>query len=227
MRPRKRQKRTPAERLWPLSSTSGEKAPAGLVCLGVVLGAHGVRGAVRIKSFAMNVSDIAAYGPLQSEDGGARFKLTVHGVSRGAVLAEIDGIDRREAAEALQGTRLYVARAALPDTEEDEYYHADLIGLRARSVTGEPYGVVRGIYDYGAGDVIEIDRENDASIILPFTREIVPNIDLAAGWLVIDPPAETDAGDASTADKPGPNKPRPEQPGPNKARPEQPGPDKT
>ena len=202
MRPRKRQKRTPAEGLWPLSSSNGEKAPAGLVCLGVVLGAHGVRGAVRIKSFAMNISDIAAYGPLQGEDGSARFALTVRGVSRGAVLAEIDGIDRREAAEALQGTRLYVTRAALPDTEEDEYYHTDLIGLRARTVTGEPYGVVRGIYDYGAGDVIEIDRDNDASIVFPFTREIVPEIDLAAGWLVIDPPAETDAGDAGTAKKP-------------------------
>ena len=202
MRPRKRQKRTPAEGLWPLGSTSGEKAPAGLVCLGVVLGAHGVRGAVRIKSFAMNVSDIAAYGPLQSEDGGAHLQLTVRGVSRGAVLAEIDGIDRREAAEALQGTRLYVARAALPDTEEDEYYHADLIGLRARTVSGEPYGVVRGIYDYGAGDVIDIDRDNDASIVFPFTREIVPDIDLAAGWLVVDPPAETDAGDAGIAENP-------------------------
>jgi 16S rRNA processing protein RimM len=175
--------------------------PAGLVCLGVVLGAHGVRGAVRIKSFAMNVSDIAAYGPLQSEDGGTRFQLTVRGVSRGAVLAEIDGIDRREAAEALQGTRLYVPREALPDTEEDEYYHADLIGLSARTASGEAYGVVRGIYDYGAGDVIEIEREKDRSILFPFTRDNVPEIDLAAGSLVIDPPAETEAGDGGEADK--------------------------
>ncbi|MDA0228915.1 MAG: ribosome maturation factor RimM [Proteobacteria bacterium] len=212
MRPRKRQKRTPAEGLWPLGSTGGEKSPAGLVCLGVVLGAHGVRGAVRIKSFAMNVSDIAAYGPLQSEDGSARFALTLRGVSRGAVLAEIDGIDRREAAEALQGTPLYVPRAALPDTEEDEYYHADLIGLSARTVSGELYGVVRGIYDYGAGDVIEIDRVNDASIIFPFTREIVPDIDLASGSLVIDPPTEIDAGDADPAEKFGPESLGPEKP---------------
>ena len=201
MRQRKRSKRTRAEGPWPLGSTSGEKVPAGLVCLGVVLGAHGVRGAVRIKSFAMNVSDIAAYGPLQSEDGGARFQLTVRGVSRGAVLAEIDGIDRREAAEALQGTRLYVPREALPDTEEDEFYHADLIGLSARTASGEAYGVVRGIYDYGAGDVIEIEREQDRSILFPFTRDNVPEIDLAAGSLVIDPPAETEAGDGGEADK--------------------------
>lgn len=200
MRPRKRPKRTQAEGPRPLGSTSGDKAPPGLVCLGVVLGAHGVRGAVRIKSFAMNASDIAAYGPLQSEDG-TRFELTVRGVSRGAVLAEIDGIDRREAAEAMQGTRLFVARDALPDTEEDEYYHADLIGLSARTASGETYGVVRGIYDYGAGDVIEIEREMDRPILFPFTRENVPEIDLAAGSLVIDPPAEIEAGDAGDAEK--------------------------
>ena len=200
MRPRKRPKRTQAEGPRPLGSTSGDKAPPGLVCLGVVLGAHGVRGAVRIKSFAMNASDIAAYGPLQSEDG-TRFELTVRGVSRGAVLAEIDGIDRREAAEAMQGTRLFVARDALPDTEEDEYYHADLIGLSARTASGETYGVVRGSYDYGAGDVIEIEREMDRPILFPFTRENVPEIDLAAGSLVIDPPAEIEAGDAGDAEK--------------------------
>lgn len=202
MRPRKRPKKTRAEGPGPLGSTSGAEAPAGLVCLGEVLGAHGVRGAVRIKSFAMNVSDIAAYGPLQSEDGGRHFALTVRGVSRGAVLAEIDGIDRREAAVALRGTRLYVRREALPETEEDEFYHADLIGLSARTVSGESYGVVRGIYDYGAGDVIEIERQKEPSILFPFTRENVPEIDLAAGCLVIDPPAEIIAGDAGETEKP-------------------------
>ena len=196
MRPRKRPKRTPAEGPLPLGSTSNDRVPEGLVCLGVVLGAHGVRGAVRIKSFAMNASDIAAYGPLQSEDGGTRYALTVRGVSRGAVLAQIDGIDRREAAEALQATRLYVAREALPETEEDEFYHADLIGLSARTASGETYGVVSGIFDYGAGDVIEIEREQDRSILFPFTRDNVPEIDLAAGCLVIDPPVESEAGDA-------------------------------
>ena len=201
MRPRKRPKKTRAEGPGPLGSTSGAQAPEGLVCLGEVLGAHGVLGAVRIKSFAMNVSDIAAYGPLQSEDGGTHFELTVRGVSRGAVLAEIEGIDRREAAAALRGTRLYVRREALPETEEDEFYHADLIGLTARTANGEAYGVVRGIYDYGAGDVIEIEREKDASILFPFTRENVPEIDLAAGCLVIDPPAETVAGESSEAEK--------------------------
>ena len=202
MRPRKRPKRTPAEGPGPLGWTGAAKAPAGLVCLGEVLGAHGVLGAVRIKSFAMNVSDIAAYGPLQSEDGGTHFELTVRGVSRGAVLAEIEGIDRREAAAALRGTRLYVRREALPETEEDEFYHADLIGLSARTVSGESYGVVRGIYDYGAGDVIEIERQKeDPSILFPFTRENVLEIDLAAGCLVIDPPAEIIAGDAGETEK--------------------------
>jgi len=200
MRPRKRPKRTQAEGVQPLGSTCGADAPPGLICLGVVLGAHGVRGAVRIKSFAMNASDIAAYGPLQSEDGSRRFSLIVRGVTRGAVLAEIAGIDRREAAEALQGVKLYVPRAALPATDEDEFYHADLIGLSARTVAGEDYGVVKSIYDHGAGDVIEIAREREQSIFFPFTREIVPEIDLAGGSLVIDPPAEIEAGKPGEAE---------------------------
>ena len=148
----------------------------------------------------MNAGDIAAYGPLQSEDGARRFALKVRGTSRGAVLAQIDGVERREAAEALRGTRLYVPREALPETNEDEFYHADLIGLRARTANGETYGVVRGIYDYGAGDVIEIEREKARSILFPFTRDNVPEIDLAAGCLVVDPPAESDAGDSGKAE---------------------------
>ena len=173
-----------------------------MVCLGAISGVHGVRGAVRIKSFAMNASDIAAYGPLQSEDGARLFELTVRGTSRGAVLAEIAGVDRREAAEELRGTRLYIPRAALPKTEEDEFYHADLIGLPARTADGAAYGVVSGIYDYGAGDVIEIERENDRSVMFPFTRNNVPEIDLEGGLLVIDPPAETEARETSKADGP-------------------------
>ncbi|MBT4427018.1 MAG: 16S rRNA processing protein RimM, partial [Rhodospirillaceae bacterium] len=111
------------------------------------------------------------------------------------------GIDRREAAEALQGTRLYIPREALPETGEDEFYHADLIGLGVRTKDGEAYGVVKSINDYGAGDVIEIERETEQSIFLPFTREIVPEIDLQAGSLVIDPPAEIDAGEPGKADR--------------------------
>ncbi len=150
----------------------------------------------------MNASDIAAYGTLQSDDSARRFSLTVRGVSRSAVLAEIDGVDMREAAEALKGTRLYVPRNALPETGEDEFYHADLVGLSAHTADGETYGVVKSINDYGAGDVIEIEREKEQSIFLPFTREVVPEINLADGSLVIDPPAETDAGDPGKANKP-------------------------
>ncbi len=193
MRPRKRPKQQRAEGVGQLSSTDGAEAPPGLICLGVVLGAHGLRGAVRIKSFAMNASDIAAYGPLQSDDGAMRFALTVRGVSRGAVLAELEGINRREAAEALKGTRLYVPREALPTTDENEFYHTDLIGLAAHTADGEVYGVVKSINNHGAGDVIEIERDNTQSKFLPFSRDIVPVINLAEGYLTIDPPIEIDA----------------------------------
>ncbi len=147
----------------------------------------------------MNASDIAAYGPLQSEDGTQHFELTVHGTSRGAVLAKINGIDRREAAEKLRDTLLYIPRVALPKTEKDEYYHADLIGLPARTTDGTTYGVVSGIYDYGAGDVIEIERENNRAIMFPFNRENVPEIDLQAGLLLIDPPAEIELSEPNKA----------------------------
>ena len=193
MRPRKRPKRQRAEGVKQLSSTDGTDTPPGLVCLGVVLGAHGLRGAVRIKSFAMNASNTAAYGPLQSDDGAMRFALKVRGVSRGAVLAELEGVNRRETAEALKGTRLYVPREALPTTNENEFYHADLIGLTARTEDGEVYGVVKSINNYGAGDVIEIQRDNAQSQFLPFSREIVPVINLAEDYLTIDPPVEIDA----------------------------------
>ena len=200
MRPRKRPKKTRAGAAEPLGSLVTEKPPVGMVCLGVIIGAHGVRGAVKIKSFAMNASDIAAYGPLQSKDGATRFDLTVHGTSRGAVLAEVGGVDRREAAEELRGTHLYVARDSLPETDDNEFYYADLIGLRVLTADGITYGSVSGIYDYGAGDVIEIERENDGSIMFPFTTENVPKIDLQAGLLIIDPPAETAAREQNKVD---------------------------
>jgi len=200
MRPRKRPKKTKARAPGPLSSSATEKPREEMICLGVIIGAHGVRGAVRIKSFAMNARDIAAYGPLQSEDGAARFELTVRGMSRGAVLAEIAGVDRRKAAEELHGTRLYIARDSLPETDDNEFYHADLINLSARTADGAVYGVVVGIYNYGAGDVIEIERENDELVMFPFTRGNVPEIDLQTGVLVIDPPAEIEARDSCEAE---------------------------
>lgn len=160
------------------------------VCLGVIAGAHGVRGLVRIKSFTEAPEDIAAYGPLGDEAGRRRFEIAVKGESKGAVLAAIAGVDNRDAAEALKGTRLYVDRAALPPPEEEEYYHADLIGLVAETRGGERLGRVVAVHNFGAGDILAIEHPDGAELLLPFTKAVVPEVDLAGGRLVVEPPIE-------------------------------------
>jgi len=158
------------------------------VCLGVVTGPHGVQGAVRIKSFTEEPEDIAHYGPLADDSGRRSFELELIGAAKGVVLAHLSGVEDRDQAEALRGLRLHLPRAALPQTEAEEYYHADLIGLEAVLGDGTPVGRVRAIYDFGAGDTLELTRPCGSPIMVPFTRAVVPTIELAAGRLVLDPP---------------------------------------
>jgi len=163
------------------------------VCLGVVVGAHGVRGLVRIKSFTEAPGDIAAYGPLSDEAGARSFAVRVTGEAKGAILAAIAGVADRDAAEALKGTRLYVDRAALPvPVDAEEFYHADLIGLMAEDRAGRALGRVVAVHNFGAGDLLEIAPEGGQSLLLPFTKAAVPEVDLAGGRLVVEPPAEGD-----------------------------------
>jgi 16S rRNA processing protein RimM len=158
------------------------------VCVGVVTGAHGVRGAVRVKSFTAEPTDVARYGPLEDESGERRFKLRLVGSAKGVVIGKLAGIDDRDQAEALRGLRLYLSRAALPPPAEDEYYHADLIGLEAVLADGTPFGRVRAVHDFGAGDTLDIDRPQGPPVMVPFTRAVVPVVDIDGGRLVLDPP---------------------------------------
>src|SRR4051812_8291245 len=158
------------------------------VCVGVVTGAHGVRGAVRLKSFTAEPENIASYGPLEDESGTRRFALRVVGSAKGVLIAAISGIDDRDRAEAMRGLRLYLPRSSLPPPGDEEYYHADLIGLTAARADGMPIGTVRAVHDFGAGDMLEIARSEGQPVMVPFTREVVPIIDFDAGRLVIDPP---------------------------------------
>lgn len=160
------------------------------LCVGVVVGAHGVRGDVRIKSFTAKPGDVTAYGPLSDAGGRRRFRIRVLGEARGLLRAHIEGVDDRDAAEALAGVELYVDRDALPPLEEDEYYHADLIGLRAELEDGSPYGTVRALYDFGAGDMIEIALAAGGAVVLPFTPAVVPAVEPGAGRIVVRPPEE-------------------------------------
>ncbi len=158
------------------------------VCVGVVTGAHGVRGAVRLKSFTAEPEDVAGYGPLEDERGERRFALRLIGHAKGVLIAAISGIEDRDRAEALRGSRLYLPRSALPPPEEEEYYHTDLIGLDAMLADGTSLGTVRAVHDFGAGDTLEIERAKGMPVMVPFTRAVVPVVDLDAGRLVVDPP---------------------------------------
>lgn len=161
------------------------------VCVGAIAGAFGVRGEVRLKSFCTEPEAIAAYGPVESEDRAHRFKVRLTRAVKGGLAARLSDVATREQAEALKGTRLYVARERLPALPDDEFYHADLVGLEVRDTGGASLGRVRAIHDHGAGDVLEIAEGPARGLMLPFTRWAVPTVDLAAGIIVVDPPADT------------------------------------
>lgn len=170
-------------------------ARRGRVCVGAVAGAHGVRGDVRIKSFTNRPEDIAVYGPVENERGDRNFVLTLHGRARGLLIGSIEGIDGRDDAEALRGERLYVDRARLPEPEEEgEFYHADLLGLSALDGAGNRRGEVAAILPAGDAAVLEVDPGGgEETILVPFTREHVPEIDIPGGRIVIDPPEDLGA----------------------------------
>jgi 16S rRNA processing protein RimM len=157
------------------------------VCLGLVAGAHGVRGAVRLKSFAQEPADIARYGPLEDESGAARFIVRLIGAAKGVLIAQLSGVADRDRAEAMRGARLYLPRAALPPPADDEYYHTDLIGLAAVDRDGAAIGAVHAVHDFGAGDTLEIARPEGQPVMVPFTRAAVPVVDVAAGHIVVEP----------------------------------------
>jgi 16S rRNA processing protein RimM len=158
------------------------------VCLGIVGAPHGVRGAVRIKSFTADPEAIARYGPLEDESGARRFGVRLVGSGKGVVIGTLSGIVDRDQAMAMRGLRLYLPRTALPPTGEDEFYHADLVGMAAELGDGSRIGRVAAVHDFGAGDVIEIVRDRGMPVLVPFTRAVVPVVDLTGRRIVLDPP---------------------------------------
>jgi 16S rRNA processing protein RimM len=163
-----------------------------MVCVGVVTGARGLKGEVRIRSFTAEPADIVAYGPVWDKAGERSFRMRITGQSKGQIVANVEGIADRDDAEALKGQELYVPRDALPEPEDEEYYHVDLLGLRAElaedpSGTGGFLGRVRGVHDFGAGSMIEVDGGPAGVLVVPFTRVAVPVVDVAGGRIVIAP----------------------------------------
>ncbi len=158
------------------------------VCLGVIGRPHGVRGLVRIRPFTEDAKAITAYGPLTDRKTGRQFIVSVANVAKGMVTARIEGISDRDQAEKLTGTELWVARASLPETENDEeYYFHDLIGLAAFDKDGAALGQVMGMENYGAGDLLDLRTPEGRSVLVPFTRQCVPVVDVKGGKVVIDP----------------------------------------
>lgn len=159
-----------------------------LICVGAIMGAFGVHGEVRLKSFTADPEAIADYAPLLAQDGRA-FKVQLTRAVANGFAARLSDVRTRDEAEALKGTQLFVPRARLPSLPDDEFYHADLMGLEVRDTGGVLLGRVKSVQNHGAGDILEVQAAGKAgTILLPFTLAVVPTVDLAAGRIVVDPP---------------------------------------
>lgn len=163
-------------------------APDDMIVVGAIAGAYGVRGELRIKSFCANPEDIETYSPL-SDDTGRSFALALVGPIKNGFSARIVGIDTKEQADALRGTQLLAERSAMPSLPDDEFYYADLVALNVVDVGGGAVGTVKAVHNHGADDLLEVTQTGSAAtVLIPFTKAIVPTVDLEAGRIVIDPP---------------------------------------
>jgi len=166
---------------------------ADRVCVGAIAGAFGVKGEVRLKSFCSTPEDIATYGPLWLEDGARNFTVKLTRPVTGGLGARLSGVATKEEGDALKGATLWADRDQLPSLPDDEFYHADLIGLDVYDTGGVKLGRVRAVQNFGAGDILEIFAPGrKTTLMLPFTRAIVPTVDLKAGRIVADPPDDVE-----------------------------------
>ena len=175
------------------SDGGGTGTPARQVMLGRIGAAHGIKGEVRIASFCATPLDITTYGPLMTSRAGLVIEIVSARMQKDMVIARLKGVTSRNEAEALNGVDLFVDRAQLPPEDDpDDFYYADLIGLTVRAPDEREIGTVKAVSEYGAGDVVEIALNTGASALYAFTRENFPTIALSKGYLVLDPPPETE-----------------------------------
>jgi len=160
----------------------------GLIPVGVIGGARGLKGDVRVKSYTQDPKSIGSVGTLTDETGTKIFTLKVIGQQKGQVLVRIKGADDRDAVDALKGQMLYAERESLPQTEEDEFYFSDLAGLDVELVSGEPFGQVVEAQDFGGGPFLEVASLNHGRVLVPFTKAAVPEVDISGRRIVLDPP---------------------------------------
>ena len=171
------------------------------ICVARIGAAHGVRGAVKLWTFTEDPLAVKHYGPLSTKDGARQFEVTHVREAKDHLVATLKGVASREDAERLNGIELYVARDKLPATDEDEFYHADLIGLAAVTQQGDALGRIIAVHNYGAGDISEIAPNGGGETkLLPFTNAVVPTVDLAAKRVIIALPDEVEGDTPDSAD---------------------------
>jgi 16S rRNA processing protein RimM len=152
--------------------------PLDKICVGVIVGAHGIKGDVKVKSFTENPFDIGEYGTLEDENGANKYELSILGTSGKVIRASIKGVNDRNKAEELKGVELFVDRSLLKQENDEEFYHADLIGLNVLIENQKSVGKIIAIYNYGAGDFLEVKGNDEKPIMIPFTKSAVPVIDV-------------------------------------------------
>ena len=156
------------------------------ICLGAIVGVHGIRGEVKVKSFTEVDRNIDKYGDVENEDGSRKFSIKVVGHSKDLLRVKVKGCDDRNTAETLIGTGLYVSRSLLPELGEEEFYHTDLIGLEAKTADGTIIGRVNAVYNFGAGDLLELEMNGGAPEMLPFTKQYVPTVNIKDGFIIVE-----------------------------------------
>lgn len=173
------------------------RSPDLRILVGRIGAAHGVRGEVRLSAFTADPLAIASYGPLATDRPDLNVSIEAARLAGTVVVARLAGVSDRNAAEALNGLSLFVERTQLPEIEdEDDFYHADLLGLEARLENGTLVGVVTAVPNFGAGDLLEVsDRQTGQSFLFPFSKAVVPEIRIKDGYLVVHPPSDADPGE--------------------------------
>jgi 16S rRNA processing protein RimM len=161
------------------------------ICVARIGAPHGVKGEVKLWSFTTDPVAVADYGPLESQDGMQRFEIEAVRSAKNHLVVRLSGVRDRDAAERLTNMDLYVPRERLPAPASEEFYHADLIGLRAESRDGTELATIVGIHDFGAGDLLELRPAGAGeTVLMRFTEATVPVVDIAGGRIVIDPPPD-------------------------------------
>ena len=173
------------------------------ICVGVIVGSHGLRGLVKIKSFMVVSEDIVVHGPLTDKNGKRSFVLELVSSSKKGLVAKLEGVTTRDASEALKGLELYLSRDLLPNLKEDEFYYSDLIGLVVENTNGEIVGTVSMVDNYGAGEIIEVDLREGGTAMYRMSLGVIPEIDLKNGRIVVNSPTEVLTSKIRDADETG------------------------